>query len=309
MAKNPSEADHFTYVKVWHCISSVMQKVDALAAGIATASPEGLSELRKQIRTELGQLAKLLSAELGAGEAQEILLPPVLTCDELVLRRLPKNLRQSWPLLQAELYGMTDGGEKFFQLIDEKLLEVQPSPLLLEVLLYCIGHGFLGRFVTEPAKVLAYKDRLKERLRLHPRQERLASQYRQAERKALGVKDPIDADGHRPLIAPLVLYLATFVVIVAMPLALVVLSNLPFSQAVTTTTAPPSEPPQSSPPSSDARPAMPPPPAAREIAPTVDDESMQGLAPNDAEGSIAEPSHKSKRHPHRHHRHRSPEVR
>ncbi|MBL9045592.1 MAG: DotU family type IV/VI secretion system protein [Myxococcales bacterium] len=252
MAKNPSEADHFTYVKVWHCLSTVMQQVDALAAGIATASPEVLLDLRKQIRTALGQLAKVLSAELGAGEAQEVLLPPVLTCDELVLRRLPKNLRQNWPLLQAELYGLTDGGEKFFQLIDEKLLEVQPSPLLLEVLLYCIGRGFLGRFVTEPAKVLTYKDRLKERLRLHPRQERLASQYRQAERKALGVREPIDADGHRPLIAPLLLYVATFVVIVAIPFALVVLSNIPFSQAVSTTTAPPSEPTPSSPSSSDS---------------------------------------------------------
>ncbi len=252
MAKNPSEADHFTYVKVWHCISTVMQQVDALAAGIAAASPEVLLELRKQIRTELGQLAKLLSTELGAGEAQEVLLPPVLTCDELVLRRLPKNLRQNWPLLQAELYGLTDGGEKFFQLIDEKLLEVQPSPLLLEVLLYCIGRGFLGRFVTEPAKVLTYKDRLKERLRLHPRQERLASQYRQAERKVLGVREPIDADGHRPLVAPLLLYVATFVVIVAIPFVLVVLSNIPFSQPVSTSTAPPAEPTPSSPPSSDS---------------------------------------------------------
>lgn len=312
MAKNSSEADHFTYVNVWHCISTVMQQVDTLAAGIESASSEVLLDVRKQIRTELGRLAKLLSSELGAAEAQEVLLPVVLTCDELVLRRLSKNVRQNWPLLQAELYGLSDGGEKFFQLIDEKLQEVQPSPLLLEVLLYCIGHGFLGRFVTEPAKVLTYKDRLKERLRLQPRQDRLALQHRQAERKVLGVRDPVDADGHLPLVAPLLLYLATFLVIVAIPFAIVVLSNIPLSQAAAMS-APASVPPTvSSPTASDERSSSLTPPSSPvqdEFKPTTDIVPTQDQAQNDNTDLAAKPAHKSKRLHHRRHRHGSSGVR
>jgi len=236
----PREADHLAYVQVWQGIVAAMQEGEALAESHASAaaSQEMLPELRRKMRALLGRLAKDLSALLGPAEAQEVLLPLVLICDELVLKRLPKNARQAWPLLQAELYGINDGGEKFFQLIDEKLLQVQPSALLLEVLLYCLGRGFLGRYVNEPAKVLPYKDRLKERLHLHPRQARLASQYRQAERRVHGPKDLIDAEGHRPLIAPVLLYTATFLLMLAVPFGIVFLSNLPFALSATSSAQP-----------------------------------------------------------------------
>lgn len=299
MAKNPSEADHITYVQVWQGIVVAMQGVEDLAEGGATAGPERLLDLRQQARTLLGHLAKDLSAALGPSNAQEVLLPLVFACDEQVLRRLPRSVQKTWPLLQAELFGITDGGEKFFQLVDEKLLQVQPMPLLLEVLLYCLGRGFLGRYVNEPAKLLPYKDRLKERLHLHPRPAGLASQHRQAERRVSGVKDPVDADGHRPLIAPLVLYVATFVLILAVPFGIVLVSNLPFSQTVS---APlPSEPePAAEEPSttSSAEPGL------HSVIPSTAHSPAETMAHSDASDAAPASSHKHKRR-HRSHRHQT----
>jgi len=95
---------------------------------------------------------------------------------------------------------------------------------------------------------------------------------------------------------------------VAIPFAIVVLSNIPFFQAASTSIPLPSEPTPSSTPSSDSRPAPIIPPVLKENEPTSDSVSTDGLAQNDAADSDAEPLQKSKRHHHRHRRHRSPEV-
>lgn len=222
--------DGSAYVKVWSSIVAALLQVRELAAATGPlADAQSISELRRRLRALLNPLRSGLSTALGKSEAYELLLPLVIYCDELVLNKLPKSVRPAWPVLQAELFQINDGGERFFQMVDEKLQQTQASRLLLEVLYYCLGCGFLGRYVSEPAKVLQYKTQLAERLQLHAKESRPPSQYRRAERKARSsAVDPTAAlpGAHLPLIAPVVLYLATVLILCAVPAALLALSNL-----------------------------------------------------------------------------------
>lgn len=220
--------DHLAYVKVWSRIAATLKQVRGLAAS-AGAEPQAITELRQRLRTLLAPLRDELAATLGKSEAYELLLPLVIYCDEVVLNRLAKPMRPAWPLLQAELFQINDGGERFFQLADEKLQQAQAPQLLLEVLYYCLGCGFLGRYVSEPAKVLPYKTQLAKRLQLDQEDSRVPSLYRRAERKARAQQEDRVAappGGHLPLIAPVVLYLSTLVIICALPAVLLALSNL-----------------------------------------------------------------------------------
>ena len=219
-----------TYVQVWSSIVEALSELRELVSALVLSSDTQLiAELRKKFRTRLDELRTGLTTKLGKSEAYELLLPIVLYCDEIVLNKLPKAARPAWPLLQTELFQLNDGGERFFQLADEKLAQTQAPMLLLEVLYYCLGRGFLGRYLGEPAKVLPYKAQLAERLQLLAEQQRPSSQYRRAERKARRPEtDPTAAlpGAHLPLAAPLLLYLATFLLVFAVPLVLFALSNL-----------------------------------------------------------------------------------
>lgn len=226
-ASTVDKLDGFAYVKVWSSIVAALAQVRELAAAGANADAQSITELRRRLRAMLNPLRSELTTALGKSEAYELLLPLVIYCDELVLSRLAKPARPAWPLLQAELFQINDGGERFFQMVDERL---QQAPrLLLEVLYYCLGCGFLGRYVSEPAKVLPYKTQLAERLQLHAEENRPPTPYRRAERRARAAQaDPVAAPPgtYLPLIAPVVLYLSTFLLLCAVPVALLALSNL-----------------------------------------------------------------------------------
>ncbi|HRI50968.1 MAG TPA: DotU family type IV/VI secretion system protein [Pseudomonadota bacterium] len=228
-ASTIDKLDAFAYVKVWSSIGAALAQVRELAAAGASADAQSIAELRRRLRALLNPLRSELTTALGKSEAYELLLPLVIYCDELVLNKLAKPARPAWPLLQAELFQINDGGERFFQMVDERLQQAQAPRLLLEVLYYCLGCGFLGRYVSEPAKVLPYKTQLAERLQLHAGENRPPSPYRRAERRARAAQvEPAAArpGTYLPLIAPVVLYLATFLLLCAVPVALLALSNL-----------------------------------------------------------------------------------
>lgn len=218
-APNSEKLDRVAYILVWSSIVHTLTDVRELANSIGFSSDApSLEQWRKALRTRLTQLRGELTTALGDAEADELLLPLVLYCDELVLNKLSNAARPIWPLLQTELFQINNGGERFFAIADEKLQETPPPALLLEVLCYCLGHGFLGRHLSEPAQVLPYKTRLAERLQLLTPQQGPSSQYRKADRKARTAQaDPTEKlpGAHLPLIAPAVLYLATLLVIFA----------------------------------------------------------------------------------------------
>lgn len=241
MSESTTVTNRLSYVKLWSGICEAIAEVRAQAvAASANASRELLPLLRDRISKRLDQLSAELGRHLDEAAAQRLLLPIVLYCDELVLTKLPEPTHEAWPLLQHERFDINDGGEKFFDMIEQTLQQQQPSPLLLEVLYYLLGQGFLGRYMSRESrklnpsdamKIQHYKDGLAKRIQLTPPKSRTPGSYRDAERR-LRQQDTDSGAGsgapgaHMPLIAPVFLYSATFLIICALPFVLILYSNL-----------------------------------------------------------------------------------
>jgi type VI secretion system protein ImpK len=167
----------------WQCIFDTYQQVRTLldeylplqvaAAPGAQAAPqkdpqELLRELKKllleSVRTlELGLLAK--DPSLGSDELEQALRPFVYLVDELVqLRLADTGRREEWPMLQFERFGEDSGGDLFFEQANTLLNHPDSSPLLYEMLHFCLTAGFKGRYGDKPAKLREYKQRLAARI-------------------------------------------------------------------------------------------------------------------------------------------------
>ncbi len=131
--------------------------------------PEGLNErdrehlagLRESIRRRLDALWALLDGAAGFDAIRRAL---VIHLDERIMRRLPEYLRLGWQLLQVDITRSTTGGVDFFAAIDNALHDPRTPSLVFEMHLYCMSHGFVGKFATDPAQLDAYKVRLIERI-------------------------------------------------------------------------------------------------------------------------------------------------
>ena len=84
----------------------------------------------------------------------------------MVTRRLSTAEQTQWPLLQKELFDMNDGGDVFFEFVEERLKKASSPPLVFTVLYYCLSDGFIGKFGQDPAKAAAFKKRLAESIPL-----------------------------------------------------------------------------------------------------------------------------------------------
>lgn len=170
------------HLNLWNIITSATAQVRSLTEGslsivkpekndpnaaltmISVVPPDLLGSLRGKLKEHLAQLEAQLQAHLSESETYQVLLPLVIHCDEQVLRRLPIREQPSWPLLQRERFQIDDGGDVFYQLIDERLQKSDTAPLVFEVLYFCLSDGFLGRFASDPTKIVAYKARLAARI-------------------------------------------------------------------------------------------------------------------------------------------------
>jgi type VI secretion system protein ImpK len=125
---------------------------------------QGLAILQQQLLAEVSDLQKALGAAYREEEIDEALRPFVYLVDELVLRRLAEAEQANWPLLQYKLYGIDSGGDRFYELADEKLVQKAASPLVFELLHFCLTAGFEGRYVANTARLREYKERLAARI-------------------------------------------------------------------------------------------------------------------------------------------------
>jgi type VI secretion system protein ImpK len=94
----------------------------------------------------------------------DALLPLVIHVDEMVTTRLAPDDAASWPLLQQQNFGVDAGGDLFYRLADRRLAAPAAAPLTVEVLLFCLQSGFLGRASEDPDLVAGYRRRLAEAL-------------------------------------------------------------------------------------------------------------------------------------------------
>lgn len=235
-----SKESRQSYVKAWSLIVDAVADMGRVAARISDAGMTDqrvLPEKQLVVRKRLDELEESLSQLLGKADAHRLLVPLVLHTDEQFLNRIPEKNHQAWPLLQVDLFGINNGGEQFFALIEEELRKAQGTPLLLEVFSYCLGHGFVGRMrYKDPdgrerikdAELADYQHRLTEQLHLLPRTARAHPQARLADRTGRSEADAASrAPGaHMPLIAPLMLYVGTLVLMLLLPFVFIFVSNI-----------------------------------------------------------------------------------
>lgn len=167
-------------LSTWHHIVSAASHVRSQAEGtivrpqaptadsvhtvVLSMTQSSLEDLRREINSSIDKLQATLNSELTENEVHQILLPLVIHCDELVLRRLPPQDRPTWRMLQNERYKINDGGDVFYQLIEERLLKADTPVLTFEVLYFCLRDGFVGRFEADPSKIATYMTRLAARI-------------------------------------------------------------------------------------------------------------------------------------------------
>jgi type VI secretion system protein ImpK len=166
---------------------------------------QGLAILQQQLLAEVSDLQKAMGAAYRDEEIDEALRPFVYLVDELVLRRLAEAEQADWPLLQYKLYGIDSGGDRFYELADEKLVQKAASPLVFELLHFCLTAGFEGRYVGNTARLREYKERLAARI---PRPE------------AMPLPTPVVAQAPLVHAFPVRYYAASGVVVVAVPVLL-----------------------------------------------------------------------------------------
>ncbi len=125
---------------------------------------QGLAMLQQQLLAEVGALQSALGGTYREEEIDVALRPFVYLVDELVLRRLADSEQADWPMLQYKLFGLDSGGDRFYELADEKLVDRAASPLVFELLHFCLTAGFEGRHTGNTARLREYKERLAARI-------------------------------------------------------------------------------------------------------------------------------------------------
>lgn len=125
---------------------------------------EGLNQLQSLLLGAVEQLRSELGAHYRAEEVEDALRPFTYLVDEQVLHRLSETEQAEWPFLQYRLFGEEGGGDLFFELADARLNQPGASPLVLEMLHFCLTAGFTGRYLGNTAKLREYKQRLADRI-------------------------------------------------------------------------------------------------------------------------------------------------
>lgn len=127
------------------------------------AMSDEVTALRGRLRDRLTWLRSRLREGLDNRDAYLVLFPLVLHVDELAAEALAAAGTE-WRPLQLDFFDVDDGGELFFSTLDQVLGADETPPLVLEVFLYCLRDGFVGRFAGYPAKLQEYRERLAGRI-------------------------------------------------------------------------------------------------------------------------------------------------
>lgn len=122
-------------------------------------------KLRADLRQRLKNLEDRLSTNLPDREVFYALFPIVVYTDEIVQSIFADRAAQ-WPPLQFELYRIENGGEVFYEKLDELLGKNETEPLIFEVFYFCLKDGFLGRWQDNPTKVHEYMHRAAEAIQI-----------------------------------------------------------------------------------------------------------------------------------------------
>lgn len=128
-----------------------------LKRGIQT---EEIIPLRSEVRNKLNFLKAKLGENLTDREVYLVLFPIVIYFDEIVQSNIIEGQYMAWPPLQKELYQIDNGGEIFYELLEDILRKPETIPFIYEVFYFCLNDGFKGKYSDNALKVDEYKSKL-----------------------------------------------------------------------------------------------------------------------------------------------------
>lgn len=137
---------------------------DAGRAPAAARRSGSASDLHFDAANELRSLQSRLRGWLSEQDVYHVLFSLVIYLDEKIQMRALRDHAVDWPLLQEELLGVDDGGDLFYEAVDEHLRSPETNPFVLEICYFCLKAGFVGRYESQPARIDAYVRRLESRL-------------------------------------------------------------------------------------------------------------------------------------------------
>lgn len=157
-----------THREASELISSAAPEAAAtdLDAMRVVVGPEAMEALHGELRQTLARLASKLGQTLDNGDIKQVLFILAIALDEKVQRRLAPDEAPRWPLLQRVLFDVHDGGDLFYDLIEDRLARVDSAELQLifELCYYCLSDGFVGRHSRNKPAIEEYKRKLATRI-------------------------------------------------------------------------------------------------------------------------------------------------
>jgi type IV/VI secretion system ImpK/VasF family protein len=118
--------------------------------------------MREQIEYKLKWLRAQFDAVFRSDESLKALFPIIIYIDE-IMKLSAGNVSSRWESFQSQLYDIDNGGEAFFEKLEEALQQEETDPLILEIFYYCLAAGFIGAYQRDQYKIKLYQDRLAAR--------------------------------------------------------------------------------------------------------------------------------------------------
>ncbi|HEX2734277.1 MAG TPA: DotU family type IV/VI secretion system protein [Polyangiaceae bacterium] len=121
-----------------------------------------LVEMRQTVRHTFSELRTSLLDRLAEHDVYYILFPLVVYADELIARAT-RGASERWEPLQGEFYEIENGGEMFYQVLDQRLRDAETHPLVLGTFYFCLLDGFSGMHQPSSRRITEYLATLRER--------------------------------------------------------------------------------------------------------------------------------------------------
>lgn len=128
-----------------------------------------LNELRASLNRELERVQGACARDNDLAPIWERVRYALITTADQVILTSPWAHRTSWSmqLQEAQVYNTREGGQRFFQLVDQVLNDTgKDGPLLARILFHCMGLGFQGELRNDRPELQRLRQRLFEKAQL-----------------------------------------------------------------------------------------------------------------------------------------------
>lgn len=143
---------------------------DVLPEEVMVTHNPDLLPIHQEMLKNIQQCQQNLTPLMAEKELIYLIRALIFHCDETVLtttiiHKLLQRNRSLWPVLQQQLAQCRNGGECFFNHLDELLLHCNTYRMALEVYYFCLKQGFKGCYFNDPEKIKIYLSRCTRAIR------------------------------------------------------------------------------------------------------------------------------------------------